>query len=128
MKRSFVKFETAIKMLNDGWEIFTDRGFGGAPYNPLFFKLYKGDELGGEVHHSTIAKLIKEEIIHDTSSTNKYKLKIGRGGAGRNQGRKQKYGEPTVKVNYRIPKSLKPDIDNYVALKLSEALQKRRKA
>lgn len=53
------------------------------------------------------------------------KKKENRGGAGRNQGRRLKYGEPTVKVNYRIPESLQPDIDNYVALKLSEALQKR---
>jgi len=58
----------------------------------------------------------------------KKKKKENRGGAGRNQGRKLKYGEETVKVNYRIPKSLKSDIDNYVALKLSEALQKRREA
>jgi len=51
--------------------------------------------------------------------------KENRGGPGRNQGRKLKYGEETVKVNYRVPKSMKPKVDNYVALKLSEALQKR---
>lgn len=43
-----------------------------------------------------------------------------RGGTGRNQGRKLKYGETTIKVNYRVPESLKPELDNYVSARLSE--------
>lgn len=43
-----------------------------------------------------------------------------RGGAGRNQGRKLKYGEETVKVNYRVPKSMKPKLDKYVSLSLTK--------
>lgn len=77
MKRKYIKFNDAVKMLNEGWEIFTDRGFGGAPYNPLFFYLHKGDEQL-EVHHSTIKKLISEKIINskdNESGTGKYKLR-----------------------------------------------------
>ena len=52
------------------------------------------------------------------------KKKDKRGGPGRGQGRRLKYGEPTVKVNYRVPVSMKPEIDTIVSVKLSEALQK----
>ena len=48
------------------------------------------------------------------------KLKENRGGANRNQGRKLKYGEETVKVNYRVPVSMKPELDSYVSNRLSE--------
>lgn len=48
------------------------------------------------------------------------KKKDPRGGTGRNQGRKLKYGEPTVKVNYRIPESKKPELDDYVSGKLTK--------
>lgn len=48
------------------------------------------------------------------------KLQEKRGGANRNQGRKLKYGEQTVKVNYRIPESMKPDLDKHVARQLSK--------
>ena len=50
--------------------------------------------------------------------------KENRGGAGRNQGRKQKYGEPTVKVNYRVPESMKPELDEYVAKRLVKYAKK----
>lgn len=43
-----------------------------------------------------------------------------RGGSGRNQGRKQKYGEETVKVNYRVPVSMKPKLDKYVSVNLAK--------
>lgn len=43
-----------------------------------------------------------------------------RGGANRNQGRKLKYGEPTEKVNYRVPVSFKPKLDKYVSDNLSK--------
>lgn len=43
-----------------------------------------------------------------------------RGGANRNQGRKLKYGEPTIKVNYRVPESMKPKLDKYVSDNLSK--------
>jgi hypothetical protein len=46
------------------------------------------------------------------------KKKDNRGGPGRNQGRKLKYGEETVKVNYRVPKSMKPKLDKYVSVNL----------
>ena len=48
------------------------------------------------------------------------KKKENRGGSGRNQGRKLKYGEETVKVNYRVPVSMKPELDGYVSNRLSE--------
>lgn len=43
-----------------------------------------------------------------------------RGGAGRNQGRKLKYGEETVKVNYRVPASFKPKLDKYISSNLAK--------
>ena len=43
-----------------------------------------------------------------------------RGGSGRNQGRKLKYGEETVKVNHRIPISMKPKLDKYVSVSLAK--------
>jgi hypothetical protein len=42
------------------------------------------------------------------------------GGKRENSGRKLKYGEATVKVNYRIPVSLKPLLDNYIAYALDK--------
>lgn len=48
------------------------------------------------------------------------KLQETRGGAGRNQGRKLKYGEPTEKVNYRVPVSFKPTLDKYVSSSLAK--------
>ena len=50
----------------------------------------------------------------------KIQKKDNRGGAGRNQGRKLKYGEETVKVNYRIPVSMKPKLDKYVSSSLAK--------
>lgn len=50
----------------------------------------------------------------------KKRKKENRGGAGRGQGRKLKYGEETVKVNYRVPKSMKPKLDNYVSVSLAK--------
>ena len=52
------------------------------------------------------------------------KTKDNRGGPGRNQGRKLKYGEETVKVNYRVPVSMKPKLDKYVAKKLEKYAKK----
>ena len=46
--------------------------------------------------------------------------KENRGGPGRNQGRKLKYGEETVKVNYRVPVSMKPKLDKYVSSNLAK--------
>jgi len=46
--------------------------------------------------------------------------KENRGGSGRGQGRHLKYGEPTVKVNYRIPERMKPELDKHVARQLSK--------
>lgn len=51
---------------------------------------------------------------------NMKKKKGTRGGAGRNQGRKLKYGEETVKLNYRVPISFKPILDKYVSDNLSK--------
>ncbi len=48
------------------------------------------------------------------------KKKENRGGTGRNQGRKLKYGEETVKVNYRVPVSMKPKLDKYVSVNLDK--------
>ena len=44
--------------------------------------------------------------------------KENRGGSGRGQGRRLKYGEPTVKVNYRIPVSKKEEVDKWISAKL----------
>lgn len=44
--------------------------------------------------------------------------KENRGGKRENAGRRLKYGEPTIPVNYRIPKSMKPVLDNYVTRQL----------
>lgn len=74
MKRSYIKFDDVVTLLKSGHEIFTDRGFGGAPYNPLFYRLYKGDSVIGELHPSTIKKLIKDNIIYGTNSKSKYSL------------------------------------------------------
>ena len=46
--------------------------------------------------------------------------KENRGGPGRNQGRRLKYGEPTIPGNYRIPESMKPELDKYVARQLAK--------
>lgn len=48
------------------------------------------------------------------------KKKENRGGKRENAGRRLKYGEPTIPVNYRIPESMKPDLDNYVARQLAK--------
>jgi hypothetical protein len=48
------------------------------------------------------------------------KKKENRGGSGRNQGRHLKYGEETVPVVIRCPKSKVKELREYVALKLSE--------
>lgn len=40
----------------------------------------------------------------------------GKGGAGRGQGPKFKYGEPTVTI--RIPESLKPEVEKLIATRL----------
>jgi len=49
--------------------------------------------------------------------------KENRGGASRNQGRKLKYGEETVKVNYRIPVSMKSALDAYIEKWLQKYLK-----
>lgn len=46
--------------------------------------------------------------------------KENRGGAGRNQGRRLKYGEETVKVNYRVPVSFKDKLNSYVSVNLDK--------
>lgn len=46
--------------------------------------------------------------------------KENRGGAGRGQGRKLKYGEKTITVNYRVPVSMKPKLDKYVSVNLAK--------
>jgi hypothetical protein len=48
------------------------------------------------------------------------KKKENRGGSGRGQGRRLKYGERTIKVNYRVPVSFKPKLDKYVSDNLSK--------
>ena len=48
------------------------------------------------------------------------KKKENRGGSNRGQGRQLKYGEETVKVNYRVPVSMEPELDSYVSNRLSE--------
>lgn len=50
----------------------------------------------------------------------KIQKKDNRGGSGRNQGRKLKYGEETVKVNYRVPVSMKTKLDKYVSVNLAK--------
>lgn len=44
-----------------------------------------------------------------------------RGGANRNQGRKLKYGEPTVRFkSFRIPVSFQWELTNFINKRLSE--------
>jgi len=70
--KTFIKFKEAVILLNDGWEIYTSRG--SAPYNALYFHLYKDGQGRKPVHFKTIEKLIKEQIINDTNG-GKYELK-----------------------------------------------------
>lgn len=77
--RRYVKYEKAIEMLQNGWEIFTDNGFGGAPYTPLFFRLWKGKVCGGEIHPKTLSKLIREKVINSSdneSGSGKYAIRL----------------------------------------------------
>lgn len=78
MVRDYLKYDKVIEMLNDGWVIYTDNGFGGAPYTPLFFRLWdaKTEKInGGEIHRQTINKLIRNKIIHGTDRKHgKYSL------------------------------------------------------
>ena len=46
------------------------------------------------------------------------KKKENRGGKRENAGRRLKYGEPTIPVNYRIPVSKKEEVDKWMAAKL----------
>ena len=48
------------------------------------------------------------------------KKKENRGGSGRGQGRRLKYGEETVKVNYRVPVRMKPKLDKHVVRQLAK--------
>ena len=48
------------------------------------------------------------------------KKKENRGGKRENAGRRLKYGEPTIPVNYRIPESMKPGLDKYVSRQLAK--------
>lgn len=52
------------------------------------------------------------------------KIKDNRGGPNRNQGRKLKYGEQTIKVNYRIPLSFKPKLDLFISNGLKKYIVK----
>lgn len=75
MKRKYIKFNDAVKMLQKGCEIYTDRT-SCAPNNPLHFYLWLGDVNAGQLHRSTIKKLIKDGIIGGTDANkhDKYKL------------------------------------------------------
>lgn len=70
--RKYLKYDKIVEMLNDGWEIETDRGFGSTPYTPLFFLLYKDKCCGGEIHHQTIEKLIRKGVIRGRDVTVEY--------------------------------------------------------
>lgn len=76
--RKYTKFNEAVALLNNGWEIFTTRGCG--PSNPLYFDLYKYDKCRKRLHRQTVEKLIRDKIIygkevHDTEKRFlKYKL------------------------------------------------------
>ena len=75
MKANFVKFNEAIKLLHNGWEIYTRRG--SAPWSPIYFKLCFENEDSKSIHYKTIDKLIKQNVINGTDvSTGKYKLII----------------------------------------------------
>lgn len=72
--RKYLKFEDIIAGLKKGYEIFTDRGAGGAPYTPLFFELWNCDKKIGDIHRQTIKKLISNKIISGNKSQfDKYK-------------------------------------------------------
>lgn len=75
MKREYLKYDKIVRLLNSGYEIFTDRGFGGAPYTPLFFGLYdlKGKKKGN-IHHMTMKSLINNKVITDKYGEKKYSL------------------------------------------------------
>lgn len=49
-----------------------------------------------------------------TKKTNLGRKPEGAGGKREGAGRKLKYGEETISVNYRVPKSKKPEVDELV--------------
>lgn len=64
MRRRYTKSEEVVKLLKEGWEIFTERGC--APYDALYFHV---ENLSGDrkrVHPNTISSLIKKNVIHGT--------------------------------------------------------------
>ena len=76
--RTYLKREFIVQCLKKGMKIYTDNGFGGAPYKPLFYELWDGDKNLGNIHHATIKKLISDNIINSNkneSGTGKYSLK-----------------------------------------------------
>lgn len=78
-KRRYLNYEDVVNWLsNCNYKIYTDRGFGGAPYTPLFFELWDNDIKVGNIHHSTIKKLIRFQVINskeNESGSGKYSLK-----------------------------------------------------
>jgi len=52
------------------------------------------------------------------------KKKENRGGAGRGQGRKSNYGEPTIPFSRRVPVSKKSELSVIVAAALKRWLKK----
>lgn len=75
MRRSYIKSEEVIQLLQSGWEIFTERG--SAPYDPLYFHIYGNGGDRKRIHPNTIQSLIKKNIIHGTNVKHgKYTLKL----------------------------------------------------
>ena len=62
MVKQYAKQEQIIKLLNEGWEIFTERGT--APYKPLYFHIYAPEASSNEfrfrIHPLTIQSLIRK--------------------------------------------------------------------
>lgn len=71
-RRNFVKKEEAIKLLKEGWEIYTNRSHytgskGQTIYDSLTFIITSPPPSNQDrnVHHSTITALKRSKIIHD---------------------------------------------------------------
>lgn len=72
-ERNYIKKDAVVGLLKSGWEIFTHRSSG--PANALHFRIYKDEEDSKPIHHQTMAKLLRENILKGyEAGHDKYKL------------------------------------------------------
>lgn len=61
MIKKYIKSEVIISLLESGWEIYTSRCSG--PGNGLRFFICKEGEPSKAIHHQTMAKLLRDQIL-----------------------------------------------------------------